>query len=196
MKIDVYPEYKITNVLFSGGMDSTILLYLLAKQIHQHGYDIKIVCCTFTSSINKKNLIPIIEYINNKFSVDIKLVKIKKLQWIRDIVKNLLEIYDGVVYSGCNKVITDKFTPTKYIPNDTPPVRGPAYNERHLRPFINMDKVELMSIYIEEDILDLLKLTHSCGTKTHVHCGECYFCMERIWAANSLNIRDINWVQK
>jgi 7-cyano-7-deazaguanine synthase in queuosine biosynthesis len=192
MKIDVYPEYKITNLLFSGGMDSTILLYLLAKEIHQNNYDIKIICTAFGSSRNKNNLLPIINYIKNKFSVDIRLVKIKKLRWIREIVKNILDVYGGLVYSGCNKVITDKFTPTKYIPNDTPPVRGEPYNDFHLRPFINMDKVELMDIYIEEDILDLLKITHSCGTVIEEHCGECYFCMERIWAANSLNIKDIN----
>jgi 7-cyano-7-deazaguanine synthase in queuosine biosynthesis len=192
MKIDVYPEYKVTNILFSGGMDSTILLYLLAKEIHQNNHDIKIICNAFGSSRTKKNLIPIIEYIENKFSVDVQLIKIRKTQLIRNIVKNLLDIYDGIVYSGCNKVITDKFTPTKYIPNDTPPVRGPAYNEFHLRPFIDMDKVELMNIYIEESILDLLKITHSCGTMPNGHCGECYFCMERIWAANSLGIKDIN----
>jgi len=192
MKVDVYPEYKVTNILFSGGMDSTILLYLLAKKIHQNNYDIKIICNSFGSSINKKNLIPIIDYIKNKFSIDIKLVKIKKLNWIRDVVKNLLDTYGGVVYSGCNKVITDKFTPTKYIPHDTPPVRGSAYNEFHLRPFINMDKVELMNIYIEEDILDLLEITHSCGILSEEHCRECYFCMERIWAANNLGIKDIN----
>ena len=192
MKIDVFPEYKVTNILFSGGMDSTILLYLLAKEMHQNNYDIKIICNAFGSSRTKKNLIPIIHYIKNKFPVDIQLVKIKKLNWIRDVVKNLLDVYGGVVYSGCNKVITDEFTPTKYIPHDTPPVRGSAYNEFHLRPFINMDKVELMDIYIQEDILDLLKMTHSCGTLPEDHCRECYFCMERIWAANNLGIKDIN----
>jgi 7-cyano-7-deazaguanine synthase in queuosine biosynthesis len=193
MKIDVYPEHKVTNILFSGGMDSTILLYLLAKEIHQNNYDIKIICNVFGHSKDKENLLTIIAYIKNKFSVNIQLVKNKKLLWIRDIVKNILTIYGGVVYSGCNKVITDQFTPTKYIRNDTPPVRGPAYNTSHVRPFINVDKVELMNIYIQEDILDLLKITHSCGTLRKDHCGECYFCMERIWAANSLNIKDINW---
>jgi len=192
MKIAVYPEYKVTNILFSGGMDSTILLYLLAKEIRQNNHDIKIICNAFGSSINKKNLLPIINYVRDKFSVDVQLIKIRKMQLIRDIVKSIFEVYRGVVYSGCNKVITDKFTPTKYIPNDTPPVRGPAYNEFHLRPFIDMDKVELMNIYIEEDILDLLKITHSCGTMSESHCGECYFCMERMWAANSLGIKDIN----
>jgi 7-cyano-7-deazaguanine synthase in queuosine biosynthesis len=194
MKIDVYPEYKVTNLLFSGGMDSTILLYLLAKEIHQNNHDIKIICNAFGSSVNKKNLPPIIDYIKDKFPVNIRLVKIRKLNLIRNIVKNILDMYGGVVYSGCNKVIIDKFTPTKYIPNDTPPVRGEPYNEFHLRPFINMDKVELMDIYIKENITDLLKITHSCGTMADGHCGECYFCMERSWAASILNIRDINRV--
>jgi hypothetical protein len=191
MKIDVYPEYKVANILFSGGMDSTILLYLLAKEIHQNNYDIKINCSAFGNSANRKNLKFIINYIQNRFNVKILLFINKQQYWIRDIVKEILDIYGGVVYSGCNKVVEGNFTPTKYIQYDTPPVRGPAYNEYHIRPFIDMDKIELMNIYVQENVLDLLKMTHSCGIPSDTHCGECYFCMERIWAANSLNIKDI-----
>jgi len=191
MNIDVYPEYKVTNILFSGGMDSTILLYLLAKEIHQNNYDIKIICHTFGTSAYKKNLKSIINYVQDKFNIKITLFIYRQNYWIRDIVKQILDIYGGVVYSGCNKVVIGEFIPTKYIQYDTPPVRGDAYNDFHKRPFIDMDKVQLMNIYLEEKLLDLLNLTHSCGTPSETHCGECYFCMERIWAANSLNIKDI-----
>jgi hypothetical protein len=185
------PDDKKINLLFSGGMDSTILLYLITKYLCKNNVNTKIICHAFGNSAYKKNLKPIINYIQNKFNIKILLIIYRQNYWIRDIVKQILDIYGGVVYSGCNKVVEDNFTPTKYIQYDTPPVRGPAYNGFHIRPFIDMNKIELMDIYIKEDILDLLKMTHSCGIPSDTPCGECYFCMERLWAATSLNIKDI-----
>lgn len=109
--------------------------------------------------------------------------------YIRDAVERILSVYPGVVMTGCNKVVTH-FTPTVYIPGDTPPVRGPALNEYHLRPFIDIDKVEILQMYVQENILDLLKLTRSCGRPGLDRCGGCYFCMEREWATSMLNICD------
>jgi 7-cyano-7-deazaguanine synthase in queuosine biosynthesis len=191
MKIDVYPEYKVTNILFSGGMDSTILLYLLAKEIHQNNYDIKIICHAFGNNSCKENLKSITNYVQSRFNVKILLIIYRHKYWIRDMVKQILDLYGATVYSGCNKVVEDKFIPTKYIPHDTPPIRGPAYNDFHIRPFIDMNKIEIMDIYLKENLLELLKLTHSCGIHSDTPCGECYFCMERSWAATSLNVKDI-----
>jgi 7-cyano-7-deazaguanine synthase in queuosine biosynthesis len=79
-----------------------------------------------------------------------------------------------------------------YIKGDTPPVRGKAHGEYHLRPFIELDKTQIMNIYIKENILDLLELTNSCGALINgkTQCGGCYFCMERSWAAKNLNLID------
>lgn len=192
MKINVSPEHKVTNLLFSGGMDSTILLYLIAKDIQERNIDTKIICHAFGNSYKRKNLNPIIDYIQNKFNINIKLIMYRNNYWIRDIVRQILELYGGVVYSGCNKVVVDEFIPTKYIQHDTPPVRGAAYNEFHIRPFIEINKINIVDIYLQENLIDLMKMTHSCGTLKNTHCGECYFCMERAWAANKLNIKNIN----
>jgi len=116
-------------------------------------------------------------------------ILLRKRYLIREVVENILITSGGYVYSGCNKVLTDEFTPTVYIKGDTPPFRGPPFNDHHIRPFIDMDKKEIMELYVNENVLDLLKLTISCGISSEP-CGGCYFCMERKWAAALLGIND------
>ncbi len=114
----------------------------------------------------------------------------KEKTFIRPTVEKILGVRGGVVYTGCNKVVTEHFTPIVYIPNDTPPVRGPALNQFHIRPFIDWDKIQILSVYQDRDILDLLYMTRSCGAASGI-CDGCYFCMERAWAAQSLDIPDV-----
>ena len=57
-------------------------------------------------------------------------------------------------------------------------------------PFINMDKKDLALIYKEHNLLStLFPITRSCITETmnfDAHCGECWWCKERIWAFGKL----------
>lgn len=178
---------KIT-VLVSGGIDSTILLYLLAKEISEQQRDVQINVVSFRSIVeNPQRIQDIIKYVEKKWSLTIPYDKSAPSGFIRDVVSSVLLVYKtDYVYTGCNLVVTDKFTPTKYILNDTPPVRGDALNERHIRPFISYDKIKIVQFYLENNLLDLLKMTHSCGLERNEECGECYFCTEKIWATKTL----------
>jgi len=184
MKIIVSEGCSHINILFSGGMDSTLLAYLLIKQnpeipvtLHfmKHRIDFQ---SPFMSRCHT--------WLENCFSRKINLNVWGKV-YIRQAVEVILMYYPGYVYSGCNKVPDNIFTPTVLIPNDTPPVRGPAYNEFHQRPFIDILKPQLFQLYKEENILDLFNLTFSCGAPRtnkdglHIACNGCFFCMERIW---------------
>lgn len=185
MKLNIPANCEHINILLSGGADSTLLTYLVLKY-----YDVPVIGHTVNNDeiVFNKLLFPINEYFSNKFGDKYSTFRIKQQgMYIRDMVQRILSVYPGLVLTGCNKVVTH-FTPTVYIPGDTPPVRGPAYNEYHLRPFIDMDKVEILQMYLEEGILDLLKLTRSCGLPGLDRCNGCYFCMERAWAASVLNI--------
>jgi PP-loop superfamily ATP-utilizing enzyme len=180
------------HLLFSGGVDSTILLYLLCKEKQERNLSIPVICHIMPPKL--KNADVIISYISEKFSHPIELMFWKKKFLIRRLVDNIQKIYGGVVFSGCNRVLTEEFTPSYHIPGDTPPVRGPALNEAHLRPFIDMDKAEIVKIYVENNEMTLLDKTISCGAyndETGVGCGgECYFCLEREWAFKENNINN------
>ena len=189
MNISIPENCENINILVSGGVDSTLLTYLVLQQ-----YDKPVICHFINNSEDtlKRIFEPLDKYFKSKFEkrYTVRMLKHQQL-FIRDAVQLILSVYPGVVLTGCNKVVTH-FTPTVYIRGDTPPVRGPALNEIHLRPFIDMDKVEILKVYLKENILDLLKLTRSCGLPGTDRCNGCYFCMERAWAASVLNIVDDN----
>jgi len=190
MNIEIPSDCEKIHVLFSGGADSSLLLYLLTEQICVQGRtDIPIVANSFYGNTNITSKHNVLNYIQNKFNINIQYRHNKLRYNIRDFVKFILETDPGYVYSGCNKVLTEEFTPTIYLADDTPPVRGPAFNERHIRPFIFLDKSEILNVYVEKNILDLFRMTYSCG-KLEKKCGGCYFCMERSWAVEKVGIRD------
>lgn len=187
MNILIPDNCENINILVSGGVDSTLLTYLVLQQ-----YDKPVICHFINNNEDafKQIVEPLGNYFKAKFGERYTVRMLKQQQmFIREAVELILSVYPGVVLTGCNKVVTH-FTPTVYIRGDTPPVRGPALNEFHLRPFIDMDKVEIVKIYLEENILDLLKLTRSCGLPGVDRCNGCYFCMERAWAVSVLNIVD------
>jgi len=188
MNIVIPKECTAIYLLFSGGMDSSLLLYLIAEKIHEEKLNIPIFCVTFGTNYSTKAVKEVFEYVKNKFPIKMQVMHKKGNFLIRDITKKLLMVDTHYVYSGCNKVVENEFFPTKYIKNDTPPVRGEPYSEKHLRPFINIDKRNILQIYVEKDILSLLDITHSCGISKTEHCGECYFCMEKNWALEAFNL--------
>jgi len=186
-------DAKSIAVLISGGIDSTLLLYLLAKEIAENKLNIQLhTVSSRIGLVNPERVKNIIRYIEQAHSINISYNHFTPHGWIRDMVSNVFEVYKSdYVFTGCNLVVTDAFTPTKYIKNDTPPVRGEPLNERHLRPFINYNKIKIIELYIQNSLLDLLQMTYSCGASYVEECGECYFCTEKIWAMKKLNVHKL-----
>lgn len=192
MNISIPENAENINVLFSGGADSTLLAYLLSKQTNK---PIFLHTLSPSSEVYEKVMVPITDYLKNKFGERYFLVNIRKQNFlIREAAEYILSVYPGAIFTGCNKVV-HHFTPTVYIRGDTPPVRGNVTTTKHFRPFLHLDKVDLFRIYTQENILDLLSLTKSCGLPGVSRCGGCYFCMERAWAADVLDINDINNIE-
>lgn len=180
MKLDI-PEAQYVNVLVSGGIDSALLMYLVLQERPKS----IINACTF----GKRNLFEIeniYTYLRwfGQFT-PVYFSEQRPIQ-IRPAVETILSLYPGVALTGCNLVL-DHLTPSVFIPGDTPPWRGPALNEFHLRPFINTPKIDIVREFQVHKILDLLPLTRSCGLSAGV-CGECYFCLERNEAIAALEL--------
>jgi|688.fasta_scaffold319595_1 7-cyano-7-deazaguanine synthase in queuosine biosynthesis len=55
-------------------------------------------------------------------------------------------------------------------------------------PFININKKEIAKLYKVLDIEYLYSMTRSCESLTvlDAHCGECWWCKERVWAFGKL----------
>ena len=180
------PENGNLSLLGSGGADSTAIAYILAR-FYSHRKPKIFMMGNQEHHVNR--LRKIISYIKDSTGYEYEFVLFREKGLIRPTVEKILGVLGGVVYTGCNKVVTH-FTPTVYIEGDTPPIRGPSLNEKHIRPFIDMDKVQILQIYKDHGILDLLNMTRSCGLATGI-CEGCYFCMERSWACEVLDIPNI-----
>jgi len=195
VKIPIPENCATINVLISGGLDSTLLLYLIMRDSPQ----VPVIC--HTAATFRGTAIytpPILEYMNSKFgsALTMKVWGKKQKILIRNLVTLVQDGSDEYVFSGCNAnpPIDDAyFYPVKSIF----PSRGDPANEKHLRPFINMDKRDIIGGYIQNDILDLMSLTRSCGRGSAAYaeylterCGFCFFCVERQWGITHHNIDD------
>jgi 7-cyano-7-deazaguanine synthase in queuosine biosynthesis len=188
MEIRVPEDCKKIHLLFSGGVDSTLLLYLLLLQKQQLDLEIKCYGLLMSkSNINFLRCRKILDVLEQRFNVEIPFQNFDRKFILREFAEMILSVESGYVFSGCNKVL-DFLEPTNYIEGDTPPVRGNPFNEFHIRPFIDMDKDEIISYYIKYNILDILEMTYSCGYSMKTPCGNCYFCLERNWGLQMCGI--------
>jgi 7-cyano-7-deazaguanine synthase in queuosine biosynthesis len=192
MIITIPDDCEKINVLITGGVDSTLVLYLLLREVSEKKVHIPVhtynFLCTHQSlqRASRNSVSNILHWLDAEFSIPITHKDVNRKRWIRNMAEDVLITEGGYVYSGCNLVVTNQFTPTIWIENDTPPVRGDAFSEKHLRPLINIDKIDILKLYKKYNIMNLFELTHSCGVST-TPCGGCYFCMERQWALDNID---------
>lgn len=55
-------------------------------------------------------------------------------------------------------------------------------------PLLNLQKSHVMDLYSQNNLMDLLNLTHSCAVNEVDPCGKCNGCKERQWGAEQLKI--------
>tara|TARA_B100001057_G_scaffold487273_1_gene569747 strand:+ start:129 stop:806 length:678 start_codon:yes stop_codon:yes gene_type:complete len=198
---------KTIGISMSGGADSTMLCYLLAKSISNdklnisiqpyNGYDINLP--------GDSNKIPyIISYIRNKFpDVDLKWSmtvvfsnpehKDIKNIFIQDLYKKMLhKNFDERVVGitpGPPIEVQKKF---KVAGQQQKIKRLPGYHlydevtdfaKHSSGPFKSVDKRFVIQCYKDFDLIDLLENTTSCTEKQKCTSEpKCWWCQEREWA--------------
>ena len=187
---------------FSGGADSTLILYLLVKMIQERkcegkvkiypicGYDISIpdlvvyeVTNNIINWINAKTQttcihpIQITPYFAPDFQKD-ELFKVNKA-YLKDRY-NCDIIIDGISLGmpesprhGIGQWTVNENI--KELPNLKP----------HTFPWATVNKKFIAEQYKKLDIEDLSNLTNSCTVSTKTPCKECWWCEERYWAFGS-----------
>ena len=204
---------KTLGVSMSGGADSTILCYLLAKTIKKR--DLQITIQPYSgydtwAPLDSKGVIEIVQYIQNKFpTVDIQwpistvfntngaLAPNNKNRFIRPLIEKLTEhgVID-IVMNGISMGPPIEIQQTFQQDPDPSVVdmrRRPGLRQWHeieraidsLAPFKNIDKSFIVQCYKEFGIEDLLDKTNSC-ILPQGNCSECWWCQEREWAINKV----------
>ena len=186
------------GISFSGGVDSSLLAYLVLDQIKDteiHLFTISTVqrnlcqhkvCADVLSEIcrltNNYNVIQHMSVCNSdaEGSSSINLLPDKML-YHQQIVKSVL------YGTNCNPSATDipgidqfEFF---YERQRSPLVTRPLSSNGIYRPLTNLTKQDIYGIYLEQGITEsVYPLTKSCSTDYgQLPCGKCWFCLERVW---------------
>jgi 7-cyano-7-deazaguanine synthase in queuosine biosynthesis len=187
---------KKIAVLLSGGSDSAILLYILAKECKKYNVDLMIF--TVPRADGAINYSPKIVFEINKL-LDIDLAPPIAVgdphnhhhsQQTRSGHREILAKYPDVdyIYYGSQKVATE----LENLENVIYPWRPDRlfYQGKTVCPFFDLTKDHTLDLYYQLGVEDLLKYSHSCCVWDKGRCGKCYNCIERNWAFQKLDKTD------
>lgn len=186
-------------VMASGGADSSILLYILSKYVNGDIY----VISSADKLVGYQEPIDTLKVCNYIIKQTGKKNIFFRSFWVDDLkMENLFDIklFDGInvsmVYSGFTRppepgIIADY----QAIPNQSfgsewdGTVKECYYNDPRFpysvyAPFANTNKIGISNMYTALGVRELYNITRSCCSLkiTEGHCGECWWCKERIWA--------------
>lgn len=198
LRFKIYDGVKIVN--FSGGIDSTLVLYLLMKYSVD---DLLLI----TKAVPHKNIelstrvVKRVTELTNRTNILHTMCYTPGV----DIDKNhYYQYYNfNVMYTGLTENPPEEVFNSWEINNNTVPreavrdklatLKDPLFeinNHYVYNPFINCNKRDIKQIYDNEGIVeDLFPLTHSCVYEEDPglnHCGECWWCRERQWGFGKL----------
>jgi tRNA(Ile)-lysidine synthase TilS/MesJ len=202
---NTFPENKKNiGIKMSGGSDSTLLAYLIAKHIKEDNLDIKIIPVVIVEAglpFQEIVVRDVLKAINEQLSINIELEHVfnldlsyNKITRMREIEEELFNknIIDLIVTGGTRRPeaeIDSNFDNGGLSgPEDNRVGVQPTYweDEKSYSPFINFNKKILLNYYKTNNLIDILfNKTRSCVSKTHdftTVCGECWWCRERKWA--------------
>lgn len=202
---------KKIGIKMSGGADSSIVCYMLAKYVKECRPDIILYPITsvattkpyqkiFAENVIKKvsNLLDFKNFGEHFISTA---RSTGSSEYIEDQSKFLQELYASnkiqMHFNGISAIPYEKDAPELYKKLEALPVGEDRYKrenkksqffENRFSPLINIDKKGISELYKNLGVLDeLFPITRSCEKRTEdftSHCGECWFCKERFWAFN------------
>lgn len=189
---------------FSGGADSSLLAYVLMKNVqtplHFFTYasrekhfrtvkfssDVLKQCIRLTGNQNVYHHFVYYESFSRNNFLNFL---------IRSVDIGLVDVMYTATTSNPPDYVMEKFNDK--LPDELKNRRDPSrkklfwsHNNRLYSPFFNIDKQEIFKFYKQLNILDTVyPYSFSCESKDNVteHCGECWWCQERLWAFGQLN---------
>jgi|688.fasta_scaffold487036_2 7-cyano-7-deazaguanine synthase in queuosine biosynthesis len=186
------PDYiKRIGIMFSGGFDSSLLLYILAKEKR---HDQELISFTVPNNITQADVHAkrIVSWITDRTNTSITF----------NIIGDGSAPHKELVMSPSREIIKQKLVDKLYSGvNQNPPIEfqipGPERRNPNISvpdhiglPFISLYKTHILELYQHLDILELANITFSCTEQPENRCNKCFQCMERNWAYQTLNLTD------
>lgn len=191
------PGDKI-GLFFSGGLDSTALLYLILSDLKQQDLlgKIPVYCFNVVKRIStKKYCIDLVDKLERHFGCKIKHVLDIPNDCDQYMMNNLgptaareVKFYDKnmIIYAAINRAPDNEINP--YFGKNLPKIDygklevTPAY----IAPFLYLHKPQIADIFYKMNCEWLIPYTHSCWNLEEGRCGECFACRERAWGFKML----------
>lgn len=171
---------------FTGGMDSTMLLFELLQETEEH-----IVCVTndirSRNTVAYKNAAKVLEYFESDritHYVDSTYDVNHFLTYVRAMAQFKLTDF----YFGTSKIIEHVLNNTRHTMlngHDRKDFRGQVINGVAIhQPYFDLYRTDIIDKYIQYDMIDIMNMTNSCDKLIENPCGECQACRDREWAIN------------
>ena len=192
-------DQDIIGISCSGGADSSILLYILAKFLKN-----KIHVFTVSNRLkHHSNVLPAAEVVKKCIELTENYNIVHHIEYTETFIRDefVSELVDKVnsglvskIYTGTTALppVSDMLKFTINLDHEVLVRRlygneRPNYSHENLayHPFTNIHKKDIKRLYEHFGLLDILfPLTRSCESLTisSGHCGECWWCQERQWA--------------
>ena len=171
-------------LLFSGGVESTLLLYLISTEIvrrYPNKYLTLYLLDRYNKPIEKAHIVVNMVFNKTKLPVPLKMLPIPKVLQHQEILlaSKIVRSHHSIVVCGFNKYPDDNSIRPKHLAN--------INEDTKLKfPFAHVGKNVIIQEFFNLGISDILPFTHSCGLDFDTPCGECFNCRERIWAYNAI----------
>ena len=182
------PTTKRIGVMVSGGIDSTLLYYLLQflKKTHNTNHDIKSFVVP-RSEGSKYFAKPIVNYVNNLLDIPESypiLVGNTQVDESKQVESGVVDAFKFV------KIETIYIGAIDLRPEHLINIEKPTVVETEVvkLPLLHLEKSHIIDLYYKLGIEAILQHTHSCNNSETVHCGICNGCTERLWGFSQLNI--------
>lgn len=189
INIDVDISKKI-SLMFSGGLDSSTLLYLMCLDIIQKGHEPKdVIKYLFTvPKADGAEIFPpkVLDFLQEKLGKELPpmtIARIPKLHgtyhgmMVWNTMLYILEKYDiDQIYLGDQRPIDGLDDDNK--PTRSQDIEGPRPGIM-IFPFNHLYKYHTIDVMFNEGLGQLMHLSHSCTEKIIGRCNLCYHCKER-----------------
>lgn len=194
---------KTIGLSISGGADSAVLAYYLMKNVSGplHFFTYASEEKQNRTVVNSKAVIEKCISLTKKTNI-FHHIRYGKTQERNLFFNYLIESVDSglvdVIYTASTSTpplnVMESFK--EKLSNDIRQRRDPnqkkpvwSHSNKLYHPLTNIDKKVVAKFYLELNLLDsLFPLTVSCESLKHPlgHCGECWWCQERLWAFDKI----------
>lgn len=192
----VLEKYHNIGVMVSGGLDSTLLAYLLLTYRTDNVIRLFVVPRPDDSH---NHALRIGEYLNKTFNVELELNvvgngDVHHSKQVTSGLKEAIENYNCDIFLTSVTKNPESLQPPEMLHNYNYggfiPKRVKSWHNKVYDVFWNYTKECTVAVIKELQLNEIVELSHTCTTSKTVRCGRCWQCCERQWAFNKNDYED------